>query len=318
MQFLDSSRRIIQSREVIDYLHRAVLAEPAITSVAAAIEPDPQLWGSSALHFSARHTDTGAPALLKLNVPADQLWWTRQLARAYPDLIPLVYASGDLAVAGLGWVLWERVEGGLHPGWHGREFDMLLEAGVAFQRASRTLADAAREAGVLHTLRIEDLAEGLEQGLRQAAPGPAGQVLSRLATDWAWVSQVCDGEVCHGDLHMANALCRDEPPGGVALLIDHHPMLQPWAYEAAKPEILNADPARAGCRGLVARQAAMRARLGMTAPAGAELARVQAIVLGWWAIQLWGYIGESPDPAWRDPRIWRAENETYITAAARA
>jgi hypothetical protein len=92
----------------------------------------------------------------------------------------------------------------------------------------------------------------------------------------------------------------------------------PWACEAAKPEILNADPTRLGCRGLVARQAAIRARLGLSAPSGAVLERLQTIVLGWWAIQMWGYIGSSPDPTWRDPRVWHAENEAYIAAAAAA
>ena len=44
------------------------------------------------------------------------------------------------------------------PGWRGREFDLLLEAGVKFQIAARTLADAAQAAGVLHELRVGDLA----------------------------------------------------------------------------------------------------------------------------------------------------------------
>ncbi len=214
--------------------------------------------------------------------------------------------------------LWERVPGGLYPGWQGREFDMLLEAGVKFQVASRTLADSAQAAGALNELRVEQLAEHIEQGVRRAAPGPAGRVLDRVFDDWAWVRGVCETEVCHGDLHMANALCRDEPPGGEALLIDHHPTRMPWACEPAKPEILNADPARPGCRGLVAKQAAIRARLGLSAPAGADLERLQAIVLGWWAIQMWAHIGPSPDPDWRAPHTWHAENEAYIAAAAAA
>jgi hypothetical protein len=318
MLLLDASNRIIQTREVINHLHRRVLAECAITDVVSEIEPDPQLWGSSALHFSARHISSGEPALLKVNVPADQLWWTRHLAQAHPTLLPRVYATGELAGESLGWILWERVDGGLHPGWHGREFDMLLEAGVTFQVASRTHVHAAQTAGVVHTLRVEDLAERLEQGVRRAAPGPAEQVLGRVFADWEWVTDVCETEVCHGDLHMANALCRDTPPNGVALLIDHHPTRMPWACEPAKPEILNAEPTRKGCRGLVAKQAAIRLSRGLSAPTGAELARLQAIVLGWWAIQMWAAIGPSPDPNWRAHRIWYAENRTYIAAAAAA
>jgi hypothetical protein len=130
------------------------------------------------------------------------------------------------------------------------------------------------------------------------------------------VHAVCASEVCHGDLPMANALCRDEPPDGSALLIDHHPTRMPWVYEPAKPEILNAAPDRAGCRNLVLQQAAIRSRMGLNVPAQPDLLRLQAIVLGWWAIQIWGYIGPAPDPAWREPAIWHAENEAYIAAAA--
>jgi hypothetical protein len=319
MQILDASGCVIKTREVIEHLHRLVLADPAITSVVSEIAPDPQMWGQSALHFAARRIDSGEPVLLKVNVPSDQLWWTRSLAHRYPELLPHVFAAGErVGDRSLGWIIWERVQGGLHPGWQGREFDMLLEAGVRFQVASRTLADAAQAAGVLHELRVETLAERLEQGVQRGAPGPADRVLGRVFEHWAWVKGVCETEVCHGDLHMANALCRDTPSDGAALLIDHHPTRMPWACEPAKPEILNAEPTRMGCRGLVAKQAEIRLRFGLSAPAGAELIRLQTIVLGWWAIQMWAAVGPSPDPSWRTAQIWQAENGAYIAAAAAA
>jgi hypothetical protein len=317
MQLLDESGRVVRTREVIQHLHDLVLSEPAITNVASEVEPDPQAWGASALHFSARLISSGEPVLLKINVARDQLWWTRRLAQEYPELLPRVFAAGEhVGDASLGWILWERVRGGLHPGWGGREFDMILEAGVRFQVASRALAPTAQAAGMLDELRVEDLAERLEQGVRRAAPGPADRVLARVFEHWAWVKDICETEVCHGDLHMANALCRNVPPGGEALLIDHHPMRMPWACEPAKPEILTAEPTRKGGRGLIVKQAAIRSRLGLTAPAGAELERLQAIVLGWWAIQMWAYTGPSPDPHWRDRSVWHAENRLYISAAA--
>ena len=319
MQILDESGRVVKTREVMEHLHRLVLSEPAIISVVSEIELDPQPWGRSALHFSARLIASGEPTLLKVNVARDQLWWTRSLAQEYPELIPSVFAAGE-RVDGerLGWILWERVRGGLHPGWEGREFEMILEAGVRFQVASRKLAHSAQAAGVLDELQVENLAERLEQGVCRAAPGPAEKVLGRVFEHWAWIKDICETEVCHGDLHMANALCRAEPPGGEALLIDHHPTRMPWACDAAKPEILNAEPSRKGCRGLVAKQAQIRSRLGLSAPSGAELQRLQAIVLGWWAIQTWAYIGPSPDPTWRSREVWYVENSAYIAAAAAA
>ena len=81
---------------------------------------------------------------------------------------------------------------------------------------------------------------------------------------------------------------------------------------------LNAEPGRVGCRGLIAKQAAIRLRQGLNTPAGAELERLQAIALGWSAIQMWAAIGPSPDPNWRSKDTWQAENATYIAAAAAA
>src|SRR5262245_64015712 len=91
MEFLDERGCIIKTHDVVERLHHLVLAEPAITSIASEIAPDPQPWGQSALHFSVRLISSGEPALLKLNVPRDQLWWTRSLAQDYPALLPRVF-----------------------------------------------------------------------------------------------------------------------------------------------------------------------------------------------------------------------------------
>src|SRR5689334_14026054 len=126
MQILDESHNIIKTQAVIEHLHGLVLADAAITSVVSKIEPEPQTWGSSGLHFSARLRKSAEPVLIKLNVPRDQLWWTRSLAQSHPELIPRVFAAGaDVGGERLGWVIWERGQEGLHPGWRGREFDML-------------------------------------------------------------------------------------------------------------------------------------------------------------------------------------------------
>jgi hypothetical protein len=90
MQFLDERGCVARTPEVVEHLYQLVLADPAIGRVAAEIAPDPQPWGQSGLHFSTRLIGSGEPALLKLNVARDQLWWTRSLAHAYPDLIPHV------------------------------------------------------------------------------------------------------------------------------------------------------------------------------------------------------------------------------------
>ena len=156
------------------------MAEPALAAAVTGLQPSPQERGSCALHFAGRLRASGETVLVKVNVAPGQLWWTPALARDFPALIPHVYAAGE-QVGGEtpGWVVWEIVENGLHPGWQGREFDMLLEAGVAFQRAARTLAPAAQAAGVLGELRVTDLAAGLERGVRRGAPRPPGAPRTR-------------------------------------------------------------------------------------------------------------------------------------------
>ena len=100
MQILDARRCIIKTPAVLAYLHRLVLAEPAITSHVSDIQLDPQPWGQSALHFAGRHTRTGEQVLLKVNVAADQLWWTHALAHAHPQLLPRAMQPRALEVVG--------------------------------------------------------------------------------------------------------------------------------------------------------------------------------------------------------------------------
>ncbi|MBK8797142.1 MAG: hypothetical protein IPM07_12705 [Anaerolineales bacterium] len=319
MKIFDENGKILLTPASIAYIHQLLLAEPAITGIANMTRPEIQEWGSTALHFAATAIETGESLLVKVNVPQDQLWWTRELTKNCPELLPHVYATGtQLAGIPLGWTVWERVFSGLNPGWQGREFEMLLEADVKFQQAAKCLEQSAREAGVLHELNIEEVSRDLERGMSRRPPGPAARVIERLGQDWHWVTTVCEFEVCHGDLHMANALCRSIPPDGEALLIDYHPVRMPWAIEPAKPEILNADPSRVGCRDLIIKQGHIRTKHGMSSPKADDLKRLQTIVLGWSAIHMWGYIGSNPDPLWRTHTIWRDENEAYIAAAAQA
>lgn len=317
MKIFDENGKILLTPEVIEYIHHLLLTEPAVTSIANITRPEIQEWGSTALHFAASAIETGEPLIVKINVPEDQLWWTHEFTRICPELLPRVYATGtQLSGVPLGWIVWERISGGLNPSWQGREFDMLLEADVKLQRAARSLEQTARKAGVLRELSVEEVTRDLERGMSRRPPGPAARVLERLPQDWHWVTSVSEFEICHGDLHLANALCRATPPNGEALLIDYHPMRMPWAMEPAKPEILNADPTRVGCRDLIIKQGQIRIKHGMSTPKASDLIRLQSIVLGWLAIHMWGYIGSNPDPAWRPRTIWHSENEAYIMAAA--
>jgi hypothetical protein len=89
---------------------------------------------------------------------------------------------------------------------------------------------------------------------------------------------------------MCNVLTRTPPPDrSDALLIDCQPIMQPWAFDAAYPQILNSiDRNRVGYQGLVPKMAHIRSAYGMSSCEGRDLERVARIALAWFAIRLWG------------------------------
>lgn len=286
-------RRLSRRPEVLARLDRLVGADAAISEPIADLRRDEQRWSGTGLHYAGTWRTTGQAVLLKLGVGPEELHWMRILAVQAPDLVSTLFASGERLgpppALELGWMASERLPSGLHPGWQGQEFAMLLEAGVRFQQVARLLPP-----GPTRTVDQVAVRRGLEQGMARRAPCPVGRVLQRFDTDWAWVVRVCPPEICHGDLHMANALCRTPPPQpGRAVLIDPAPARQPWAFDAAWAQVLNSiDRQRAGYTGLVPCMAALRTAYGLPTCQGPELARLAAVTLGWFAIIAWGL---SPD-----------------------
>ncbi|MDP9352301.1 MAG: hypothetical protein M3P51_12255, partial [Chloroflexota bacterium] len=58
------------------------------------VAPERQRWSAGGgLHFSAAWRSTGSPVVVKLGADANQLYWTREVAAAAPDLVPALYAS---------------------------------------------------------------------------------------------------------------------------------------------------------------------------------------------------------------------------------
>jgi hypothetical protein len=274
------------------------------------VAPERQQWSAGGgLHFSAAWRSTGAPVIVKLGADANQLYWTREVAAAAPDLVPALYASGDrLGELPVGWTVMERAPfGSLGPDWGGAEFGMLLEAAVRFQRAARGIEP--------RHVRIVDagaVRRWLEEGLTSEPPGPAQRVVDRVEHDFAWVASVCEIETCHGDVHMCNAVTRTPPGRGDALLIDCQPAVQPWAFDAAYPQVLNSiDKRRAGYTGLVPEMARIRSEYGMGSVAGRDLERLSRICLAWFAIRLWGL-----SPGRHTIQDYREETERYVVEGA--
>ncbi len=81
-----------------------------------------QEWrASDGLHMTGTWRATEMPVLIKLGINMNQLYWTQQMAAIAPDLVPLLYASGDhLGSQKIGWTVMERIAfSSLGPDWQG-------------------------------------------------------------------------------------------------------------------------------------------------------------------------------------------------------
>lgn len=186
---------------------------------------------------------------------------------------------------------------------------MLLEAGTAFQAAAAGIRPPIGPAQ-METRSLEDVRGWLTEALPDQPPGPVRALLEKLEADFEWVAANCETVTSHGDLHMCNAVTRGGPPEGRALLIDFAVCRQPWAFEAARLQVLNSlDPLRPGFRDLVHKTAGIRERRGMhTCP---DLDRLSAITLGWYAAQLWHLL-----PGRRALPEYAAMTGAYLRAGA--
>ena len=306
---IDEQGQIVRSSATLvalrDYIERDLGA------LVEAIACEEQVWrASGGTHMTGTWRATGTPVLIKLGIDMNQFYWTRQMVATAPDLVPTLYASGDqLGNHPINWIVMERIAvGSLGPEWQGHEFSMVLEAAVRFQQAARLIDPHHTRQMDASVLRRE-----LEAGVIAVPPGPVDLVMERLERDWAWVSSVCELEVCHGDVHMTNALTRTQPPQqSDALLIDCQPIVQPWAFDAAYLQVLNSiDRDRVGYRQLVPKMARIRLKTGMSSCEKSDLTKVANLTLAWFAIRFWGLI-----PNRHTIADYRAETERYIRAGA--
>lgn len=304
--------RVRSDPSVVALIHDQVRVEPELRGLAdlAVFRAE---WGTSGLHFAGKWTVSGADVVLKVGVSPSQRWWTQAIAKEDPGLAPMLFASGtQLGDTQLNWILTERLPGGLHSGWNGLEFGMLMAAGARFHRFARR-----HPTGPHSVTTTDEVAAWIRSAIGRGAPGPAASLLDSLDRDWRFVCEVCPPEICHGDLHMANVLCRTPAPQlSDPVLIDFEPRFMPWAFEAAYCQVLNSDPFRVGWQGLVPLMAVHREALGLpTIGSDADLKRVEAITLGWYALRMWSILGPDTDPSWRPPEVWHAAIDGYVTQA---
>ncbi len=169
------------------------------------------------------------PVVVKLPVPPQEMHWLRRLQptpQRDAEIVPRLYAGGvELGGYDLAWVVMERLSHGpLDSHWQGAEWELLIDALGRFYVAAEeqpvdrpprnedwpAIIRRARE----HLRRQDGLSE---QQHWNTALKRLGKKLKKLLKEW----DARDTEHwCHGDIHLANAMTRVEPPDGPALLFD--------------------------------------------------------------------------------------------------
>ncbi len=279
--------RVSRAPEVVARLTETLTEQ--LDERVSSIKLDEQSLGAGgSLHFSGVWSESRTPVLIKTGVNHNQLYWMPRIAEADPELQPKLFMFGDLLGNDrIGWMVMEFIKhGNMNYLWLGEEFSMLLDGAVRFQKAAKDI-----ERRHIDTMSTEIIADWIEGGLRNdpPPPGSASQILTRLERDFAFVSSVCPPEVCHGDIQMCNGLSRLPPPqtGGM-VLVDCQPIVQPWAFDAGYLQCINSsDTRRKGYQGLVPKMARIRTEYALPACSGEELARLERIVLGWYALKQW-------------------------------
>ena len=300
--------RVLRSDAVLRVILDAVNQTVEITSIASDVELFVQEYGLRAVHLRGLHRETGLVVIIKVGTSARENFWCTELNRRAPDLVPRVYAAGSrLGEIDVHWLASEAIPyGPLGDSWNGREFELMLDAGIRFYQNTCLIADPTLDA----TSRTE-VSGWLEGGIRQRCPGPVDGLLSRFDDHWKFILAKCGSETCFEDFHLCNGLMRDPPPEGErAVLIDIHPNRRPWILDPAYLQVLNSgDRNRPGHRDLVARMAAKRREAGLASLEGSDLDTATKIALGWMAARQW-----QPERADWEPHYRKAYQEFIADA----
>ncbi len=183
--------------------------------------------GGAVTGYAKYRDDEGVdrPVVVKMPVPPCELQWMSALQR-FDDVVPRLFAQGELLGGyDMAWLVMERLAfGPLGSAWKGKEFGLLIESIGRFYQAAGEFPINKEQ----HDHRDwDDIFAHARRSVRgQALPESQrwSKVLKkarRKYTDWVavWNDRPLE-HWCHGDLHLGNAMTRNEPPGGPAVLFD--------------------------------------------------------------------------------------------------
>lgn len=182
--------------------------------------------GGAVTGYAMYRDDGGVdrPVVVKMPVPPCELQWLSALQR-FDDVVPTLYAGGDvLGGYDMAWVVMERLPfGPLGSAWGGKEFGLLIEAIGRFYLAAGESPISGR-----HVHRDWDkIYEHARRSVHDHAlsePQRWNKALKKAHRKYKdWVGVWDDRPMehwCHGDLHLGNAMTRNKPPAGPAVLFD--------------------------------------------------------------------------------------------------
>ena len=165
----DRNGRVSREDEVLRSILDAVNRTEAITSIACDIELFVQEYGLIAVHLRGLHRETGLVVIVKVGTSARENFWCRELHRLAPDLTPAVYAAGSrLGDIDVHWIALEAIPyGPLGNSWNGREFELMLDAGLRFYQHANLIEDPT-----LGITTGTEVSGWLEGAIRRQCPGP--------------------------------------------------------------------------------------------------------------------------------------------------
>ena len=289
MNILESSGRVSRSKEALAAIKQAATQTDEINKFATDFELFVQEYGLIAVHLRGLHRETGDRVIVKVGTSDCENYWSERLHSAAPDLVPRVYASGSrLGEIDVHWLVTEAIPfGPLGDAWNGKKFELMLDAGVRFYRAAKSI-----EYPNLREITLSDVVGWLRGALERNCPGPVSQLYQSVDRHWSFLLEKCGLETTFDDFHLCNGMTRSPPPdGGPALLIDINPNRQPWVLDPAYLQVLNSDDrGRPGYHNLIGRMAAKRREAGLRSLEGAALVTANKVALGWMAARQWRLI----------------------------
>lgn len=182
--------------------------------------------GGAATGYASYRDDEGTdrPVVVKLPVPPCELQWLTAL-QPFEDVVPRLYAGGEmLGGYDMAWVVIERLpHGPLGSAWGGGEFKLLIEAIGRFYLAASKFPVNTQP----HHRDWDQIFEHARRSVHDRALPEAqrwNKALKKAHRKYkSWVKVWDDRPLehwCHGDLHLGNAMTRNEPPNGPAVLFD--------------------------------------------------------------------------------------------------